>query len=205
MKIRNMGDKNQEPASLLSRLFNNSGNKMDPSRVRLIDGTPIHSTGIHRLSKCFDIQAAMLGSVTGGAMTDAPVPVSLFLMLLSGTFLAGSRWLSHVRLRKAFGKDFGDLCINKAPDKNTTPTSPTYLATADIMEFSYKADIVLDSGFALFVSPYLIPGTITHDALQARAFSRVVAQQWILEDTPPPLKQDIKVREPSFDVAPMPA
>ena len=112
----------QKIGKSLSWLFNNNGHKVDTTRIRLVDGSPVHSTGLSRLRYNWECTAAISMPIIYNAAYSLPMEDLTISMLFSTTYLSYMRFLLHAELHNKFGKNCGQLCINTEPDNNTPPT-----------------------------------------------------------------------------------
>lgn len=189
-------------AGFLSRLFNNSGNKVDHTRVRLLDKTPINTTGITRLFHDNSVRAvAGMTALFGGIAYQYPV-VGVMVLLGSTTCLASSRFFSELRLRNIFGKNYDDLCINKNPTPDT-PFDMQHVADSYTMSRRSTIPTIISAaaGFTI-LSPGFTFAPIVNDCENMVTFAKVASGKYVIEDTPPPEKKPVKERRPLFEPEP---
>ena len=129
-----LGDISKNISSAFNWTFNDNGNKIDKTRVRLDDFSPIHSTGTTRLRAKWPYALAIVAPLLTNYALDDDFSPAKTIDEKSGYAITATALLRRIDryFIKKNGMDVGTLCINKDPNKDTPPTSAEHLETTEL-------------------------------------------------------------------------
>jgi hypothetical protein len=182
--------------------FLNNGNKVDHTRLRVSDGTPLHSTGIHRLKKDWRnvIALGLVGGTYAATAQSPDLEPTVKALLYSG----GGILFDEVFHRWILRKRFGDRCFNTNPAKESHSLLDDEVdAQMQLSKFKPRAIVdfsvsALNAGFDInkgniplgMFNTWLISGAASTQHLIR--FNKVAKGEWTMDIAPPPEKEQKK-------------
>ncbi|GEM_PF-3944671 len=196
MKLTDIGKKIKDSCNWA---FNNNGIEIDPNRIRLCDGSPIHSVGTTRLRSKWPYALAIVAPITTNYALDKDADIFDYAfpaLSISALYILRQQDKKHLNMLKM---DTNTLCINKKPDKklgkNTSPTSPAHMF---IMKNNVEKDKASAYSFSsLEIASWLVienTSVLANTLDRARVaytYGKVAKEDWVIEEMPKP-----KVKEP---------
>lgn len=174
-------------------------------RYLKLDGSPIHMKGLRSTLHTPHVQTGLLATAFNMAVTSATAPeITLVRMaadlIMMGLFCSAYSWLDRNGGKEIFGPNHTNLAIDKMPDNNTPPTSPTNLSASHAFRntglVSAATMAVVAYAFNLFDSLPVVPAGASivwgHSLSKAYRFNKVVKEEWNIVEMPKPQKQEEK-------------
>lgn len=197
-------------------------------RYITLTGEPVHATRAQVLTHSPVVQAAGLTALFNIASNPYLIPETMLLSALGSAagFLALttlSSAHSYLETRFSFGPSYKNLCIDKAPDKNTPPTSPKHLDASKQIRclhlftttsMSLKTVLLASMPFLLMRYPIMgdtqfiltLPAISSFAACGAvhfgsmfNRFNKVAKGDWVISDLPKK-KEEAKEQVPVLDL-----
>ena len=193
----------------VSRAFFNNGNKVDKTRLRLVDGSPIASTGITRLKHSFNQRAVAIDLALAAASTcTSDISITLAFTLAADGAFAWEKFMDTI-----LQVNFQNTCFNTKPGPDDK-MHPAHETNTNLMK---SGNLVIAGTFGIIslLSPLLIKDdngfilTMTGLAVSAIGsalnrytyFKNVEDGKWIIESDPPsPKKKELKEETSVQDV-----
>ena len=212
-------DFNQKARKALSWMFNNNGNEVDYTRLRIDDGTRLFSTGIHRLkddkpllaSSSLCLALVILDQVANnGKMTPELVPNFIVSTLLAEFYVKITGFSLKLK--------FNNKCLNT---KATSPTNTMdFINAEDERKCLLRSGLFEMGGAAFFIAvsatnivsetndtfTNTLANTLailkalsgTYNLCSAYRFNKVLKGDWTIEDKPPPQEKKPKENKASI-------
>ena len=197
MKLNDIG-KNVKTAC--NWAFNNNGLEVDKSRIRLCDGSPVHSVGTTRLWSKWPYALAFAPLLASATLDESKLePKDTVPVAIGSVLLLSLRRFDKTHY-SALGLNVDTLCINKNPNKNTPPTSPKNIIRAKTI-YSVSWTTSLATTPLIILTPEFL-GTTVDKLRQAYTYKKVAKGDWVIEEiSKPKVKEPKDIPLPEPDIA----
>lgn len=196
----------------LNWAFNNSSQAVDPTRLRLIDATPLHSSGLRRLTSNKNVQVGLIsfaGAAAYSILANPESALSKTVEFLTQLFIFKllDPFFESMSLSTKFGKNHKNLCFNTKPSEENF-TKPEHMLAAEKKVRAFPMQMIM-FGFASTGAVFLLRSSGNEDpkfqqqnihliliflnlgfrdVLVFSRFKKVADRKWTIEDAPPPKK-----------------